>query len=521
MFLLAGTADGQILDFHPPHDVIGPNSLEVLQTFFVYSKEEAPSHDAGGHAYVKFHNVAVKEGSGKGLELSMWPSGALLQHIDTARFCCDDSMIEQNNCTEKERDSLVVSVPQVLRQHVYRHMLGDSADSRHTLLESGAYTLLLSNCGNLTNGQVTGRILLKNPHGFLPGDEIHKLRFYMQLTIAYVLFTGAWLYQAFKWWTELVVFQYAVSAVIFLGLLDALFSFAYYNDFNVSGTPAPILFTIASFFSVAKTMFTAFFVLMASMGVGITRLGIEEEQQHLRWFFGAWLISHVALAYLAVGSGTPAIGFWVKVKTNVLLTCVFMQATCLIWIIWSLTELIESLKTRRQTEKLLLFQRLFVIMAIVCAGSAFMLIIFIWRAVRFDLGLRWRDEWLFSDAGPHTMMFLTALGVAYLWAPSQYSKLFEFARRKGGGDDEHGDAPPGVPVGSQDVWAQEDSDDDNEKGGDTSLWAMSKADGESPFSDEPLVSKAEEPADPLLGGIEIIGGALVVSSAVPTSGKSE
>lgn len=531
LVFLAQSAGGQIIDFKPPH-VLDSRSLEILQTFFVYSKEEAPSHDSTGYPFIKFHNIEATRAVGKGYEIVMMSTDHFTKYFDSTSFCCDDGMIAGKQCGEDARGSFVIGGPEVLRKHIYRYPVpsfghtDQTVESRQPLLESGAYVLVLANCGPTKDAELTGRILVKNPFGFLPGDEIHKLRFYMQLTCAYVLVAMAWSYQAFKWWTELVFYQYVVSAIIFLGLLDTSFSYFYYNDWNESGTPSSILFCISSFFGVAKSMSTVVFVLFAALGLGITRARLDTEVTNLLMFFGIWFIVHIVFAYSSSANSRNHYGSSaMKMYTNAFFACAALQSSAIIWIMTSLTELIESLKSRRQTEKLLLFQRLFVVLGIVAVIACLLVCAFIYRVNRLDAGSRWRDEWLFVDAAPAGGIFVILVGLAYLWAPSQYSKVFEFASVSK--DEEfRGSAPPGVPVGSQDVWGQEDSDEDEDlekDGGGTTFWEMTQTDSTSPFGDDVLVNRAEETlAQPSIGGVEIINGALVVDPSVaPAAAKVE
>ena len=40
------------------------------------------------------------------------------------------------------------------------------------LPRAGRYFLVISNCGDMEGARVTGDIVARNPHGYLPGDEV-------------------------------------------------------------------------------------------------------------------------------------------------------------------------------------------------------------------------------------------------------------------------------------------------------------------------------------------------------------
>merc|ERR1719296_338987 len=83
----------------------------------------------------------------------------------------------------------------------------------------------------------------------------------------------------------------------------------------------------------------------------------------------------------------------------------------------------ETLKERRQFEKLALFQKLWWILlfAIGVATCTLLYQIFIFSS---DMTKKWQQQWLFTDAISHVVFLFVLAAMMYLWVPHKYSKRF-------------------------------------------------------------------------------------------------
>lgn len=142
---------------------------------------------------------------------------------------------------------------------------------------TGVYILVFSNCGEFLDGTITGTIIVKNAYGFLPGNEYHKLPFYGWLLLIYVALAVAWMVQTLRFWKELFNIQNCITAVIFLGLVEALLWYTFFNDWNSTGVRGKMLFIFSILSSVVKSIFSYMLVLVAGLGWGVTRPYLDRQ----------------------------------------------------------------------------------------------------------------------------------------------------------------------------------------------------------------------------------------------------
>merc|ERR1712029_540859 len=80
-----------------------------------------------------------------------------------------------------------------------------------------------------------------------------------------------------------------------------------------------------------------------------------------------------------------------------------------------------------------------------------------------SINIRWRYQWVFSDAVSHTIFLFVLTFMMYLWAPHMHSKRYAYSQAGEQEDEESKGATK--PDG---IWADEDLGDEE----DDSLWSI-------------------------------------------------
>jgi len=461
--------------------VPGNRSLHTLYAFYVYSEEEAPDKSLGA-PFVKFSGLYFEPTSAggasadlaayAGVQLSIMRYKDFWALINPRKFCSTPEDVARNRANAT--DQLMVQIPPSKTSadvDVYMHMIRfSSSSSSHTKDEkivvrrSGVYILVFSNCGNFSDAVVTGTVIMKNAYGFLPGNEYYKMPFYGWLLVVYVGLALAWLMLSLRWWKELFNIQTCIAAVIFFGLLEAFLWYLHFNDWNTSGTRGTVLFILAILFTVVKSTFSYMLVLVASLGWGVTRPFLEKHvvvkiQVLCVCYIVLDFIRETVLSFRHSHSLSLAFVFLCLLPVSLLNGAIFY------WVFTALSSLMETLRERRQSEKLLLFQRLWKILIAALGIATFTLLFQIFNLSR-SITARWKHQWLLTDGVSHVLFLFVLASMMYLLAPHKYSQRYAYSQQIDGNDDELGEK---APENAGTLWADEDEADDGE-----SFWAATK-----------------------------------------------
>merc|ERR1719191_1268276 len=337
-----------------------------------------------------------------------------------------------------------------------------SRDVRMEVHKTGVYILVFSNCGDARDALVSGSVLVKNPYGFLPGIEYHKMPFYGWLCVSYMGLAGIWMLLSLRWWRELFNIQNCIAVVIFFGLLEAFLWFIYYNDWNTAGVRGKFLFVLGVLASVVKSIFSYMLVLVASLGWGVTRPYLDKTvtlkiQAVCFVYIVLDVVREVVLSFRHSHSLSIVFVLLCLLPVSALNGAIFY------WVFTALSSLIQTLKERRQSEKLSLFQRLWKILIFTLSVATVTLLYQIFTFVQ-SISERWMYQWLFTDGVSHLLFLLVLVAMMYLWAPHKYSQRYAYSQQlDNDGDGAAADNP-------QAVWADDDALDDGDD--DTeSFWA--------------------------------------------------
>lgn len=459
-------------------------SLHTLYAFYVYSHQDAPERTLG-QPFVQFHNLmftatnpadAEKAKNYGGVQLSILPYRSFWTLIQPDKFCSTAEDVRAGVAKE-EGKLLAHKSPGQSDESVnlYSHTVnfGSSTDDQVPVHSTGVYILVFSNCGEFKDGEVSGSVIAKNSYGFLPGNEYHKMPFYGWLAILYIFMAMIWMCLSLRYWRELFHIQYCITAVIFLGLVEAFLQWRFFMDWNESGLRGRFVFVLAILATVVKSIFSYMLVLVASLGWGVTRPYLDQptilKVQALSCFYIVLdFIRESALSFRH--SHSLSIAFVLLC----LLPVALLNGVIFYWIFTALSSLIETLAERKQQEKLRVFQRLWKILVAALSLASLSLLFQLYDLSR-SISQRWHYQWFFADGVSHILFCMVLGAIMFLFAPHTNSQRFAYKQVEG---DEKGESSQ--VADDKNVWADEGGLDEEE---DDSFWASTHGKGSKPEAD--------------------------------------
>lgn len=460
-------------------------SLHTMYAFYIYSHIDAPDRSLGS-PFVKFHSLVAQSTSAtetndkletySGVQLSILPYSDFWKLINPNRFCSLPDDVQAGYASAPDQ-LLVQAGPNPEAVGMYTHTVRFAKpgaipkDVQVPVRLTGVYILVFSNCGNFIDATVSGSVVVKNAYGFLPGNEYHKMPFYGWLSLGYAALAVMWLLLTFRWWRELIHIQGCIAGVIFLGLVEAFLWWIFFNDWNSSGNRGKVLFVLAIMSTVLKSIFSYMLVLVASLGWGVTRPYLDQRT--------ILKIQAVSLLYIVLDFIRETVLSFRHSHTlslTFVLLCLLpvslLNGGIFYWIFTALSGLIETLRERRQSDKLLLFQRLWKLLVFAMGVASLMLL---WQI--FDLSrsimLRWHYQWLFADGVSHLLFLVVLMVMMFLWAPNTNSQRYAYSQQIDSKYDKDSELEAKAPP----VWAQEDTLEEGEE--DESFWASTHGNTQS------------------------------------------
>jgi len=422
--------EGQIVELDrravPPSD-----TLHLLYAFYVYSHKEAPSKEFGD-SFVRFHAVEVNgaKSDTDGVYLSLVRYDDWDKVVDSTHFCCtkwdaaaDVCPVEHSFIVQKSSEQSFEDIGVLVHQVPGK---GDSTnDIRMRLVQTGVYVLVLSNCGgDVPGGYLSGKVSVKNPYGFLAGNEFYKLRFSGWLSVSYLILAFVWLSLSLRWWKESLHIHGCIAGVILLGLVQCFMRFAFFSNLNSDGVPNYVLFSLALVFTVSKSVFSYMLVLVASLGWGVTLPFLEPK----------WIrrVEVVSAAYIVLGvlkelalSNRHPLSLPLPFTLLIVVPAAGLNVLIFVWIFNALTTLMDKLKERGQTDKFKLFYRLWAVLSLAIVVAC---VSWTWLVVDLsrDVLDGWKHQWALTEGTEEIVFLFVLTSIVYLWAPNKHSQRYAY-----------------------------------------------------------------------------------------------
>ncbi|CAE7367352.1 Tmem87b, partial [Symbiodinium sp. CCMP2456] len=282
--VLCSTAGAQIYKFKET-TVPESKSLSLLYAFFIYDPPNVTGKRAPVTPFVQFKSLKASSTSEdfdndklkdyQGLQVHLIKYEDLWSQVDTSQMCATYYDVQQG--LSQVQDHLIIrrNKGQSLADvNVYRHQLRfgkKEPDERFVVKHGGVYYLVVSNCGTFDQATISGQIIVKNQHGYLPANEYSKMPFYgISGLVCSGLFV-VWVLLCVRWWTQLFNIHLCIAAVCFLAVAESGIWYLFLIDWNSSGMHSNFLFASAVVCSVTRSTASYMLVLLACLGWGVTK----------------------------------------------------------------------------------------------------------------------------------------------------------------------------------------------------------------------------------------------------------
>ncbi|CAE7442216.1 tmem87a [Symbiodinium pilosum] len=417
-------------------------SLSLLYAFFIFDHPNAtaaPNGPAQRTPYVQFKGLKLsstsedftndKLKSYQGLQIHLIKYEDLWSQVDTSQMCATSQDVAQG--LSKVQDHLIIrrNKDQSFEDvNVYRHQLrfGEKEpDEKIIVKKGGVYYLVVSNCGSYDQASISGEVIVKNDHGFLPANEYSKMPFYAISGGVCALLLCIWLLLCVRWWTQLFNIHLCIAAVCALAVAESGLWYFFLLTWNSSGTHSNALFSTAVILSVTRSTCSYMLVLLACLGWGVTK-PILDGSTLCRILLLSFIyivlnvIREIVLAYSHSQAIPMAFVLLCLVPVSILNGGIFY------WIFAGLTGLMETLESQGQTEKLQIFKKLWWILLIAIAFAVGVLMAQVFVFSR-DFPARWEEQWMFTDGAPQVGYITVLTAIMCLWAPNEDSQRFAYS----------------------------------------------------------------------------------------------
>lgn len=258
-------------------------SLNLIYAFFL--SDGATPNKTKSAPYVQFKGLQVRSESKsqsdeslqnyRGLQLHLIRYEDLWHRLEVQRMCATKEDFSQGLSTAVDHLIIHKDGAQSLSDlSVYGYELrfvNAEPDSTQVIRKPGVYFLVLSNCGNFDEATVSGEVIVKNSHGYLPANEYGKMPFYAIMTACTVVIFLFWALLCVRWWKVLFNVHMAIGVVALLGILESIGWFTYLFSWNEQGLESRLVFGLAIFLSVSRSTLSYMLVLSACLGWGVTK----------------------------------------------------------------------------------------------------------------------------------------------------------------------------------------------------------------------------------------------------------
>jgi len=345
----------------------------------------------------------------KGLHVAILPHDDFDKFVDTKRFC-------------DARDRLVLA-PDAAKQAdllAGPFLLTGQNESKQqaVLTRSGVYTLVIANCGNLTDVEISGSVSVKNPHGFLPATDYNKEIVYWGFLVFYLLATSGWLVATLSLWEQLFEVQKDITAVSLLGAIECCLMGIVYRTSNQTDSFSENLFVLACLASMMKVCGLLRMAKQSTESFG----GIEGATSGT---LSNIMVNIVIVIYVVAEFNfrqVLRVRFAYALKSNeVMLNAVPCLLAGLVVYIWGHLSLLrqrDAAKDHGRANEVLLITRSHVVLCFGTVGA--LLVGFAQLADTIDNGSisSWKSHCLISDGLPQLIFTMVLVSCMFVWWPA-------------------------------------------------------------------------------------------------------
>ncbi|KAK8582635.1 hypothetical protein V6N13_069407 [Hibiscus sabdariffa] len=349
-------------------------------------------------------------------------------------ICCTPDLAKLEGCKQGE----VIRIPSatdskwpiVLNIHFSGNYLSTSMDQAEVpITKTGMYNLFFIACDPMLKGTtLRGKTVWKNPDGYLPGRMAPLMKFYVYMTIAYLLLTAIWFSQYMRFRNDILLLQHCITAVIGLGLFEMILWYFDYSNFNSTGMrPVVITSWVVTVGAIRKTI-ARLLILSVSMGYGVVRPTLGGLTSKVLLIGGTYFLASELLDITEyVGTINDISG---RARLFLVLPDAFLDAFLILWIFTSLSKTLEQLQVKRISAKLDLYRKFSNALAVAVIASVGWITFEVYFKATDPFNERWQSAWIIT-AFWDILSFALLCVICYLWAPSQSSQRYAYSEDVG------------------------------------------------------------------------------------------
>lgn len=335
-------------------------------------------------------------------------------------------------------DGSTISMPPVLQSMEKKHTKQATSveQPQYVIPKEGVYLFVItikpkSPLGG--NHSYTAQILIdmKSDFGYLSVIDWPLLPFYGTMCGLYTVMGVLWLVVSLCRLKDILRIQMWIGAVLFLGMLEMAVYLAEYESLNKTGELTAAAHYSAELLSCAKRSLARILVLIASMGFGIVKPRLGAMLQRIVGVGVVYMVLSAVETYLILVQ--PKNDRSRNIYAASFLLALLDAAICF-WIFLSLVQTTRTLRLRRNTVKLSLYNHFTHTLIFAVASS---LIFMLWSIYyhRMDTCLKdWKELWL-DEAFWKLLFSLLLLVIMILWRPTNNNQRYAFTPLLDSGDE--------------------------------------------------------------------------------------
>ncbi|XP_057367235.1 transmembrane protein 87A-like [Daphnia carinata] len=335
-------------------------------------------------------------------------------------------------------DGSTISMPQVLQSIDKKHTkhVASEEQPQYVVPKEGVYLFVVtikpkSPLGG--NHSYTAQILIdmKSDFGYLSVIDWPLLPFYGTMCGLYTIMGILWLIVSLCRLKDILRIQMWIGAVLFLGMLEMAVYLAEYESLNKTGELTVGAHYSAELLSCSKRSLARILVLIASMGFGIVKPRLGAMLQRIVGVGVVYMVLSAVETYLILVQ--PKNDRSRNIYAASFLLALLDAAICF-WIFLSLVQTTRTLRLRRNTVKLSLYNHFTNTLIFAVVSS---LIFMLWSIYyhRMDTCLKdWKELWL-DEAFWKLLFSLLLLVIMILWRPTNNNQRYAFTPLLDSGDE--------------------------------------------------------------------------------------
>ncbi|KAH9273730.1 hypothetical protein BASA83_004064 [Batrachochytrium salamandrivorans] len=267
-------------------------------------------------------------------------------------------------------------------------------------------------------------IIMAEPYGLLPGLFYPALIFYGVISMAYLLVGIIWMSLSFRYWADLLPIQHFVSGVIAFLIIEMALNFGLYDSYNSSGVVSVALMVIVAIFNSGRISLSFFMLLIVALGYGVVKPTLGDTMKRCIGLTAIHFAFGVAYAIAALLSVEKNAILVVAVTLPLSLTMMVFY----VWIFTGITETMQRLELRRQSVKLLMYERLGYILS---TSAVAILAVAVANSVNFSyrndpqwISTQWKWRWMLLDGSMNAIYFIVFVCIMLLWRPTENNQRY-------------------------------------------------------------------------------------------------